>query len=97
MTSKRSRLVALVIAIATVAAACSGGARAPEVALEARWQCDVQRQTFNDLAALNAELDNRLEEVGLTRADYDVFKEQLSSSADLRLQVSEAYEAYCLS
>lgn len=90
-------MLALIPALAIVAAACGSGGPTPEVALEARWQCDVQRQTFDNLAALNAELGNRLTVAGLTRADYATFKEELGGSADLRLQVAEEYDAYCLS
>lgn len=93
------RLGTIAIVIASVAAACGGGSdtAAPEVTLEARWQCDVQRQTFDDLVALDAELDARLADSGLTRVDYDAFKEELGTSTELRVQVAEEYEAYCLS
>jgi hypothetical protein len=96
MRKKPFRILGIVVAIAVIATACAS-ARAPEVTLEARWLCDVQRQTFDDLAAIDAELDNRLVKAGLTRADYEDFKERLSASADLREQVSEEYDAYCLS
>jgi hypothetical protein len=87
------------IAIASLAAACGGGGdrAALEVALEARWQCDVQRQTFADLESLDVELEARLVDAGLTRAEYETFKENLGTSADLRTRVADEYEAYCLS
>ena len=91
------RIGAITIALASLATACSGGTADAEVALEARWQCDVQRQTFDDLGALDAELEDRLATAGLSRADYATFKEDLASSPDLRAQVAEQYEAYCLS
>ncbi|GBE25829.1 hypothetical protein BMS3Bbin02_02119 [bacterium BMS3Bbin02] len=89
----------MAIVVAFIAAACGGGGDgvAPEVALEARWQCDVQRQTFDDLGALDAELNVRLANSGLTRVDYDAFKEELGASAELRNQVADEYETYCLS
>ncbi|NOX24021.1 MAG: hypothetical protein GXP36_13170 [Actinobacteria bacterium] len=94
---KMQRLSALTIAIATLAAACGGGsdASSPEVVLEARWQCDVQRQTFADLGALDIELDARLSDAGLTRSEYDTFKEELGRSTELRNQVADEFEAYC--
>ena len=89
-------MLGIVVAMAIVAASCSSGS-APEVTIEAQWLCDVQRQTFDDLAAVDVELDSRLAKAGLTRADYDVFKEKLAGSAALRSRVSEEYDAYCLS
>ncbi len=92
-----TRIGVLGVAVMLVAVACAGTGTPPEVALEARWQCDVQRQTFGDLAALDAELDSRLAAAGLTRADYETFKEELATSQTLRDSVSSEYEAYCLS
>jgi hypothetical protein len=93
---RNSRIQALVIVVIFVAAACRGGDTTSEVTLEARWQCDVQRQTFDDMGDLDAELEARLTAAGLTRTDYDAFKEKLADSADLRIQVAEGYDAYCL-
>lgn len=64
--------------------------------LEAHWQCDVQRLTFQDLSALNAELETRITTAGMTMDEYDGFKEQLNLSADLRSAVEQEYEEYCL-
>jgi len=64
--------------------------------MEARWQCDVQRQTFENMGDLDAALETRLTAAGLTRTEYDAFKETLADSADLRIQVAEEYDAYCL-
>ena len=91
-----SRIQALVIIAIFVATACAGGDTTSEVTLEARWQCDVQRQTFDNIGDLDAELEARLAAAGLARTDYDAFKEELADSADLRVQVSEEYDAYCL-
>lgn len=88
--------VAAILAIATVTASCSQSARPPEVVLEAHWQCDVQRLTFKDLSALNAELETRITTAGMTIDEYDGFKEQLNASADLRSAVEQEYEEYCL-
>ncbi len=93
---RTNRIGALAIVAVLGVSACGGGETSPEVALEARWQCDVQRQTFADLGARDAELATRLTAAGLTRADYDTFKERLSDSADLRIEVADEYEAYCL-
>ena len=90
------RIAAMIIAVASVVSACSSGDTAAAVTLEARWQCDVQRQTFSDLTALNAALDERLSSADLSRGEYESFKEDLESSATLRVQVANEYEAYCL-
>lgn len=90
------RIAAMIIAVASVVSACSSGDTTAAVTLEARWQCDVQRQTFSDLTALNAALDERLSAADLSRGDYESFKEDLESSASLRTQVAQEYEAYCL-
>jgi len=87
----------LVIVMAIVVSSCSSGAAAPEVMFEARWQCDVQRQTFASLDDLDAELANRLEDTGISVQDYAAFKEKLAASQDLRQDVSDEYDIYCLS
>jgi len=86
-----------IAAVALIAASCAGSSAPSDVIVEAQWQCDVQRQAFGDLAALQTELDVRLTAAGLTRAEYDDFKQRLASSSNLREQVSNEYEAYCLS
>lgn len=91
------RLGVGIAAGALFAASCAGTSAPVEVVLEAQWQCDVQRQAFDDLAAMNTELDVRLTEAGLSRADYEDFKQQLTDSSALRESVSAEYEAYCLS
>jgi len=96
MNRRTISTVAAILAIATVTASCSRSARPPEVVLEAHWQCDVQRLTFQDLSALNAELETRITTAGMTMDEYDGFKEQLNLSADLRSAVEQEYEEYCL-
>ena len=98
MSEKPLRMLGVALVTVVVAASCSGAdGDATLVTLEARWLCDVQRQTFDDLPAIEAELEGRLATEGLTWADYDLFKERLNSSSDLRTTVSEEYDAYCLS
>jgi hypothetical protein len=87
---------AVILAIAVVVASCSGSTTPPGVVLEARWQCDVQRLTFDDLSALDAELEGRVAAAGMTIDEYTAFKAQLNASADLRSAVEKEYEEYCL-
>ena len=97
MRTNPVRAAVVAVALAIVASACSSGDAAPEVVFEARWQCDVQRQTFPSLTDLDAELDSRLTDAGMTRLEYEAFKEQLGASDSLREDVNSEYEAYCLS
>jgi len=69
----------VILAIAVVAASCSGSTTPPGVVLEARWQCDVQRLTFDDLSALDAELEGRVAAAGMTIDEYTV--ERISRSS----------------
>jgi len=87
---------AVILAIAVLVASCSEGAKPIDVVLEAHWQCDVQRLTFNDLSEMDTELESRIEAAGMTTQEYATFKDQLSSSADLRASVAEEYDDYCL-
>ncbi|VAW05419.1 hypothetical protein MNBD_ACTINO01-395 [hydrothermal vent metagenome] len=97
MRSNPSRIAVMAVALTIVASACSSSGGAPEVVFEAHWQCDVQRQTFASLTDLDAELESRLNEAGMTRVEYEAFKEELSASDSLREDVNFEYEAYCLS
>lgn len=91
------RLGVGIAAGALFAASCAGTSAPADVVLEAQWQCDVQRQAFDGIAAMDAELDVRLTEAGLSRADYEDFKQRLADSSALRESVSAEYDAYCLS
>ena len=64
--------------------------------VEGRWQCDVQRQAFTDLAAMDTALNERLAAAGFTRDDYDAFKTEINHSEDLRNEIGEVFDAYCL-
>lgn len=97
MSAKWSHIATMSIAFAIVVSACSSSGTSPEAVFEARWQCDVQRQTFASLSDLDAELDSRLTEAGMTMQGYETFKEMLSTSEGLRQDVATEYEAYCLS
>jgi len=97
MRSNPSRIAVMAVALTIVASACSSSGAAPEVVFEAHWQCDVQRQTFASLTDLDAELESRLNEAGMTRVEYEAFKEELIASDSLREDVNFEYEAYCLS
>jgi hypothetical protein len=92
---RRSTLT-VIVAVLVAATACSESNVSTEVALEAHWQCDVQRLTFDDLAARDAELGNRITTAGMTADEYAAFKEQMNASTDLRLAVAEEYEQYCV-
>ncbi len=97
MRTNSVRIAVMAVTLAIVASACSSSGASPEVMFEARWQCDVQRQTFTSLTDLDAELEARLSEAGMTRQEYEAFKEQMSASDSLREDVDSEYEAYCLS
>ena len=95
---KRRRISTIVIGITASLAltACSGGADDAAVRFEAHWQCEVQRQAFDDLGALDETLGVRLGDAGLSRSDYEAFKVRLDESRSLREQVAEEYDAFCL-
>lgn len=63
--------------------------------VEGRWQCDVQRYTFDTQADIQAELDARLAGSGITAEQYRAFKDDLTKDPDLRRQVKDVYDARC--
>lgn len=69
---------------------------AAEVAIEARWKCDVQRQAFSELSDMGLEFENRLAAEGITADDYDSFRSALEDSAELRSEVVAEYDRYCV-
>jgi len=75
--------------------ACSQDSYQSEVALEARWQCDVQRQAFAELGDMNTEFESRLASEGITPDEYASFKAELEGSPQLRSEVLDAYDQYC--
>ena len=94
------------IVAALLIAACSAGSAADDsavltgidstlIAVEARWMCDVQRYAFDDLSGFDAELESRLFERGLSRSDYEAFKERLAEDPDIRGGVRAAYDEVC--
>ena len=88
-------LIASAVAALSATACSTADDFAAEVALEAEWQCDVQRQSFGDLSDFGAELDVRLSEAKVTAAAYGAFKDAAESSSTLRARVSDAYDEYC--
>ncbi len=95
MHRRSHAIVSMIIALSLLVTSCGEDAMSPDVELEAHWQCDVQRMTFDDLTALDAELETRIAEAGMTREDYAAFKERLGESIDLRRAVGEEYDEYC--
>ncbi len=92
------RSVAAAVVFAVVLAACGGLGAADRQALarlEGRWMCDVQRFTFEDVGAIESELEARVVAAGYAVADYAEFKAILAETPDLREQVRKAYEEYC--
>ena len=63
--------------------------------LEGRWLCDVQRQTFAKLSDMTDALQARLDGVGITRDEYDAFKDRLADEPDLRLGIRAVFDSYC--
>ena len=91
------RLAAL-LSIVVLVPACSFQVTAGHealAALEARWQCDVQRSTHPDLDAIEADLDDRLAGNGFDREQYRDFKDDATDHAEVRALIRAEYEAYC--
>ncbi len=84
------------VVLAGVTTACSDSS-SDLVTFEAHWQCDVQRQTWDDLTDMQAALDQRLDAEGVTQERYAEFKALLASDAGERAAVMKAYEEYCAS
>ena len=82
-----TRVVLLAIVVAVSLGACAADGYEEEVAIEARWQCDVQHRTYADLALLDADLEQRLSSAGITGGRYAEFKSALEKSAKLRSEV----------
>lgn len=64
---------------------------------EAEWVCELQRRTFTTPDAIEAALEKNLAEVGLTRDQYDDFRERVNIEQDLRDAVLFAYQEICQS
>ena len=96
MQGARRILLGTMIALLPALPACGGPSDNTAVQFEAEWQCEVQRQAFEDLDALDQTLARRLDDAGLTRDEYAAFKGRLETSSDLRLEVTDAYDAFCL-
>jgi hypothetical protein len=62
---------------------------------EARWMCDVQRTSFEDVEAMTGALTERLTGNGLTPGVYASFKDALTRDEALRDQVGERFDVYC--
>ena len=95
MNSARISL-ASAAALLVLVTGCSDTPDSAATQFEARWQCTVQRQAFDDLAALDAALERHLDDAGLTRDDYQAFKTRLETSSELRQAVADEYDAFCL-
>lgn len=65
------------------------------VSLEARWMCDVQRSTYDELSDINDTFDERLAGNGLTADTYRNFKDALADDIELRNRVLAEYRTYC--
>jgi len=76
--------------------ACSSDTYESEIALEAHWQCDVQRLAFAELEDMTVEFESRLAAEGVTSDRYADFEGALEESPDLRAEVLDAYDQYCV-
>lgn len=65
------------------------------VKFEARWKCDVQRYSFDDLSDIENDLSQRLIDTGIGVEEYESFKVELDSDRELRLHLRWAYEDVC--
>jgi hypothetical protein len=93
---RRNRIATAVITAAVLLAGCGVSYDADLMAsLEARWMCDVQRYTFEEVGDIQAELDSRLAGNGVTAEQYRAFKDDLIGSSDLRDQIANDFAAYC--
>ena len=63
------------------------------VEFEATWQCDVTRFAFDDVAEMDAMLDDRLAAEQLTRDDLEDFRARLGVDEDLQRFVAELSDA----
>lgn len=86
--------VLLTVVIAT-SVGCSGADVDPRVGFEAQWQCDVQRQTFDDLEDIELARSDTLARWGISNDEYQAFRTQLNESPDLRIAVEAQYDEYC--
>lgn len=88
--------VAALCSVLLLPACSSQETFAAEVAIEARWKCDVQRQAFAELGDMGLEFERRLASEGVTADDYASFKSALEGSTELRSEVVAEYDRYCV-
>ena len=65
------------------------------VHFEANWVCELQRRTFATPAAMAATLDEQLAANGLTLAEYEGFRAEVSNSQELRDWILYVYQEGC--
>ena len=57
--------------------------------------CDVQRYTFDEVGDIQAELEARLADNGVTTDQYRAFKDDLIDKPELREIVGIEFTGYC--
>ncbi len=65
------------------------------VHFEADWVCELQRRTFDSPAAMSASLEDKLAANGLSLADYQAFRGEVSNSQELRDWILFVYQESC--
>lgn len=65
------------------------------VAFEASWVCELQRRTFPTPDALQQALSDKLEGSGLSRPEYETFRQSVNNNQDLRDSILFAYQETC--
>lgn len=65
------------------------------VAFEANWVCELQRRTFPSPEAIDDALNDKLNGLGVERAEYDTFRAEVNNSQDLRDSILYAYQENC--
>ncbi len=97
MQSFTTRTILLAVALLGVLTltACSDDSYSSEIALEAEWQCDVQRHTFEQLGDIATAFESRLVTSGISAEQYAAFKAALEESPQLRTEVLGVYDQYC--
>ncbi|MGH1504892.1 MAG: hypothetical protein ACRBI6_15150 [Acidimicrobiales bacterium] len=65
------------------------------VHFEADWVCELQRRTFDSPAAMSQTLEEKLAANGLSLADYQTFRGEVSNSQELRDWILFVYQESC--
>lgn len=65
------------------------------VSFEAAWVCELQRRTFSDPGAIDAALEEKLIDSGITPDAYAGFRQRVNENLDLREAILFQYQETC--